>query len=136
MAIMGGCSCRNIEIAWQTIDRSLVPRACQCSFCTKNNARYVSKSGTRVNVSVRKPALHQQTKLGSEQALFHSCTHCGDLVLVTAQLDDTRYGAVNAAALRSPEPFAKPIEVDYSGDTAETKVQRWRDNWCYPVVFN
>ncbi|MFK7974537.1 MAG: hypothetical protein AB8C02_00285 [Halioglobus sp.] len=139
MALKGSCRCRNIELEWQTVDLSLVPRACQCPFCKDHNASYVSKSGTPVKVSVRKPNLHRNTRHGSEQATFHSCDNCGDLVLVTVvvTVDGTAvtYGALNANVVHNPKGFSPARLADYSLDTPATKAQRWQDNWCYPITF-
>jgi hypothetical protein len=129
----GRCSCNNIEVLWHTVDYSVVPRACQCDYCLAKNAAYVSKSGTTVEVFIHKRDQHRITTQGSGVARFHECGNCGELVLVTADIDGEIYGALNATCLSNKLGFSPPVLVDYTGDTAVRKRERWRQHWCHPV---
>jgi hypothetical protein len=136
MSMHGSCRCRNIEVHWRTVDFSVVPRACQCDYCRSQGAAYVSKAGTSVDVQVRDASLHRVVRHGSQRAAFHECASCGDLVLVTATFDGEMYGALNARCLRNKLEFASATGVDYSDHTAEQRQQRWRQNWCAPVLIH
>lgn len=135
MTLTGGCQCRNIELRWQCVDLSLVPRACQCAYCRSKGASYVSKSGTRVTVSIRNPNLHTTVRHGSEQADFHECIHCGELVLVTSEIDGETYGALNASCIDNPRGFSPSVATDTRASSAADKQARWRANWCGPITF-
>ncbi len=133
MRLLGSCDCHNIEVAWHTVDHSLVPRACQCAYCFGKSAAYVSKSGTRVDVRIRNSRLHKTIQHGSHSADFHECTNCDQVILVTAEIDGELYGALNANKLENRFGFPAPIEVNFSSQSAVEKRERWRQNWCYPV---
>ena len=135
MSITGGCRCNNIRITWHTVDHSVVPRACQCDYCLSKGVAYVSKSGTRFDVSVRSEALHKKVQHGSNSAVFHECANCCQLIFVTAEIDGELYGALNANHLNNKMGFSSPVETDFSSCTAQQKKERWRQNWCHPVII-
>ena len=129
----GSCRCKNISVAWQNIDFSLVPRACLCDYCAARGAAYVSKSGTGVEVLIRNAEFYRESAHGSRQATFHECSYCGDVVIATALIEDSLYAALNVACLDSWQRFPRPVYVNFSHHTPEQKRQRWLQNWCYPV---
>ncbi len=133
MSLHGSCSCQNIEVIWHNVDLSLVPRACQCDYCQAKSAAYVTKSATRFEVVIHHKNLHQQIKHGSQTAVFHECAHCKDIVFVTVSIDGEIYGALNANIMDKSLEFAEPVMMDFSGQSAQEKLHRWRQNWCYPV---
>ncbi|NND66146.1 MAG: hypothetical protein HKN19_01045 [Halioglobus sp.] len=133
MSLEGRCPCGNLSIHWQTVDYSVVPRACQCSYCREHGAAWVSKPGTRVRLGVRDQLGYRVVQQGSETAQFYECDHCGAVLVATVEAEGDTYGALNARHLRNPQGFAAPVEVDYSGQDAAEKVARWRSNWCCPV---
>lgn len=133
MSMHGHCRCNNIQLVWRTMDYSVVPRACQCSYCLAKGAAYVSKSGTTVEVRIHNKRLHAIITHGSQLAEFHECGACADLVLVTAHIDGESYGALNARCMDNKPGFAAAVAIDCSGHTAEQKRLRWRQNWCSPV---
>jgi hypothetical protein len=135
MNIRGACRCNNIEVTWHNRDYSLVPRACQCDYCRERRAAYVSKSGTRIEVRIRRPQYHREIRHGSNSAVFHECGYCNQVMLVTAEFDGVVYGALNARQLNPRFAFPEPVEADYDGQSAERKQNRWRENWCCPVTF-
>ena len=133
MSMRGHCRCNNIEVLWRTVDFSVVPRACQCSYCRAKGAAYVSKSGTSVNVRIHHQGLHRIIQHGSNNAEFHECGRCGDVVLVSVEIDGEIYGALNAHCMTNRFEFSPGQIVDYAGQSVEQKRLRWRQNWCYPV---
>jgi hypothetical protein len=135
MSITGGCNCNNIEITWHTVDYSLVPRACQCDYCSSKAAAYVTKSGTRFDVLIRKEKLHKEVQHGSNSAIFHECTNCGQVIFVTSKIDGELYGALNANHLINKLGFSASTKSNFSDQKAEQKRERWRQNWCHPVLI-
>ena len=94
----------------------------------------MSKSGTAVDVAVHKERHHRIIMHGSRIARFHECVNCGDVVLVTAEIDGTNYGVLNAMCMNNKLGFPAAVQAYLSGQTAEQKRDRWRQNWCYPVT--
>jgi hypothetical protein len=133
MALRGGCQCGNLQVVWKTVDYSVAPRACQCEYCRRHGAAYVSKAGTAFSAHIARPAQYRVVHHGSGMAQFHECSHCGELVFVTAQLNGDCYGALNAACLGNPLGFAEPVCVQLAAQTPEQKTQRWLETWCRPV---
>ena len=133
MAMRGGCKCNNIELLWHTVDYSVVPRKCQCRYCMENNAIYVSKSGSRINVRIHNGRLHKIVTQGSGNARFHVCKSCNELVFITADIGGESFGALNANCMINKFGFLAAIETDFSDQSAEEKRERWRKNWCHPV---
>lgn len=135
MIMRGSCSCNNISVSWKNIDFSLVPRKCFCRYCSGKGAAYVSKSGTAIEVLIRKENFHVVKEHGSRQANFHECGHCGDVVIVTASIQGEIFGAVNAYCLVNRQRFPKAVCVNFSDQTPEEKLDRWRQNWCCPTLI-
>ena len=135
MSITGGCDCNNIQITWNTVDYSLVPRACQCDYCLSKTAAYVTKSGTSFNASIRSEKHHKEVRHGSNSAVFHECTNCNQVIFVTSEIDGELYGALNANHLRNKFGFSASVKLNFSSQTAAQKRERWRQNWCYPVLI-
>ena len=135
MSIRGSCECKNIEVVWHTIDHSLVPRACQCGYCRSKEAAYVTKSGTRFEVVIHNEKLHTEVRHGSETAVFHECSYCGQVVFVTAEIDGELFGALNANQLSNKYGFAESVKLNFSAQSVAQKRERWRENWCHPVLI-
>jgi len=135
LSIRGHCKCRNIDVHWHSRDYTVVPRRCQCRYCLSKNAAYVSKSGTRVDILIRKSGLHIIHQQGSRSAEFHECGNCQDLVFVTAWIDGELFCALNANCLANPQGFSPGSEMTLFDQTATEKKNRWRQNWCHPVFI-
>ena len=131
----GSCKCKNIEIHWQLIDLSLVPRACQCSYCVSKGAVYVSKSRSRFEALIHDDACYARVQHGSKSATFHECTNCDVVVFVTVVIDGEVYGALNANCLINKIGFSTPVPTDFSAESGAHKQERWRQNWCCPVLI-
>ncbi len=135
MTISGSCECKNIKVIWHTDDCSLAPRACQCEYCSSKAAAYVTKSGTKFEAIVQNEQFHNQVRHGSKSAVFHECSNCGQVIFVTSEIDGELYGALNARHLTNKSGFAEPVELNYSSQSPEQKRERWRQNWCHPVLI-
>ena len=136
MSITGGCDCDNIQITWHIAEHALAPRACQCDYCVSKSAAYVTQPGTSFDALIRNERLHKEVRHGSNNAVFHECVNCGQLIFVTAEIDGERYGALNASHLHNKGGFSKCVELDFSSQTALQKIERWRKNWCQPVLIS
>lgn len=133
MSLRGHCSCRNFELSWQTVDYSLIPRACQCAYCRNKGAAYVSKSGSGFSVHVHKPDSYKLVRQGSGTAAFHECSFCNMVVFVTAKIGGQTYGAINSACINNRQGFGAAVAMDFSVQDALEKTRRWQQNWCSPV---
>jgi len=135
MSMSGGCDCNNITVAWYTNEYNHTPRACQCDYCLSKSAAYVTESGTKIEVTINNEALHKTIQHGSNSANFHECTNCNQVVFVTAKIDGQIYGAINADVLVNKQKLSAPTKLNFSSQTAEQKRDRWRQNWCHPILI-
>ena len=135
MGMHGNCRCKNIEIFWQIIDYSLVPRACQCTYCRQQSAAWVSKSGSKFAATIHHTELYSTVEHGSNTALFHQCANCNQVVFVTTCIDGELYGALNANCMHNKSGFPKPVATDFSAQSAVEKLTRWQQHWCRPVII-
>jgi len=125
----GACPCRNIELHWQLVDLSLVPRKCDCAYCSAHGVSWVSKSGTRLRATVHNPRYYSVTRQGMGMASFHECTHCRMPVFASASIAGEDYAVVNAACLSNPRGFADPVPVSCGDESAQQRTLRWQRNW-------
>lgn len=135
MTLHGGCHCRRVRIEFTTRQelRATVPRACDCSFCTKHGAAYVSDPAGQLRIVSSGPSALRSYRQGSGTAEFRLCPACGVLVAVTFEHDGRLYGAVNATCLDGGLEFAPSIPASPQALSPKQKVARWLEVWVPDV---
>lgn len=130
----GGCHCGALRIAFtlQQAAADTSPRACDCDFCRKHGAAWVSDPAGRLRVRAREGAL-QTYRQGSETAQFCLCAHCGVLVIVRFTHEGRVFGAVNATCLDDGEAFAPAQAASPQRLDPAAKALRWRTLWIPDV---
>lgn len=128
----GGCHCGNLRWHFRTA-RTLgecVPRACDCDFCRRHCAAWVSDPQGALRIEAVHGAGLQRYRHGSRQAEFLVCGTCGVLVAVVARSEDGRLlGAVNRHAFGQHEGFAEETIVSPRLLPAGAKLDRWKQLW-------
>jgi len=130
----GGCHCGNIrlELALSQAPLNYAPRACDCDFCRKHAAAYVSDPAGALTIHIRDAKLTSRYQQGSTQAEFLLCCRCGVLTAVLYEGAGRRYAAVNARAVDDaafgPEQAVSPKIL-----APEAKSERWRAVWFQDV---
>lgn len=130
----GSCHCRRLRIEFST-DRNpadFTPRACDCSFCRKHGAAYVSDPAGRLSITARQGVLRKYRQ-GSDTADFLLCGQCGVLVAVSFEHDNRVYGAVNIGCLDGDTGFMAPAPASPQLLDADEKVSRWSQLWIPDV---
>lgn len=126
----GGCHCGALR--WEfTSDKPLhavAPRACDCDFCRRHRAAWVSDSDGRLSIRGDRARLRRYRQ-GSQQAEFLLCGECGVLVAVVAQDADGIIGAVNRNAFDVPAQFSNETVVSPRLLAANAKLARWAQVW-------
>ena len=139
--LLGGCSCGNIRLHVKLSKpaNGFGPRDCDCSFCRKHGAMYLSDPNGSLQIQVNDTALVGEHRQGPEgQANFMFCKCCGVLtnVLHKCAEDGRLIGAVNSRAMNKFDKlFAEPVTVSPKLLTIEEKLQRWKMNWFGNVVL-
>jgi hypothetical protein len=133
--LRGGCHCGQLRVAFSTgLDPAQInPRACDCSFCRKHGAAYISDpTGQLVITLADPPALHRYRQ-GSHTAEFLICDRCGVLVAVLVDHDARLYGAVNARCLDAFVDFGPAVPASPQQLAASEKLARWLRLWVPDV---
>jgi len=133
----GGCHCGALRWEFEGDQdlSALVPRACDCDFCMRHRAAWVSDPDGRLRIRAADPAL-QRYRQGSGQAEFLLCRICGVLVAVIARADDGRLlGAANRNAFDAPVRFGDEAVVSPRVLAPEAKLARWTQVWM-PVELS
>ena len=129
----GGCHCGRLafEVRLTQPPSAFVPRACDCSFCRKHGAAWLSDPQGVLALRLRgEPVRYRQ---GSDQAEFVACAHCAVLVAVVSEVDGRMYAAINARTLDGPDTPAAAQPASPQSLAAEQKVERWSRLWFADV---
>jgi hypothetical protein len=131
----GGCHCGQLRVVFSTElnPGSIIPRSCDCSFCQKHGAAYVSDPAGQLSVIVHSPGVLRRYKQGSNTAEFLVCDRCGVLVAVVFEHGARIYGAVNARSLEGPTGFGSAVPASPQLLTPGEKIARWLQLWVPDV---
>ena len=127
----GGCHCGALrwEFEGGTPLSTLVPRACDCDFCRRHRAAWVSDPQGRLQLQATVAAL-QRYRQGSGQAEFLMCRDCGVLVAVVARREaGALIGAANRNAFDAQDVLAGETVVSLRSLAADAKLARWSQVW-------
>src|SRR5258708_34305114 len=106
MFITGKCHRGNIafELEWEGDPPEIPARACGCTFCVKRGGVWTSNPNARLAVAVRDSALVSKYSFGTRTAKFHVCSQCGAVPLVTSEIANHLYAAVNVNVFANVDP--------------------------------
>ena len=123
--LSGQCHCQAIQLELQLPQppASYQPRACDCDFCRKHAAAYVSDPDGALRIRARPGALGLYRQ-GSAKAQCVYCTHCGVLIGVMYEAVGHRYATVNVRVLDGEPGFADSVGVSPKTLSAAEKVSR------------
>lgn len=129
--LVGGCHCGNVRVEFATAihPADFNPRACDCTFCRKHSASYISDPDGSLSIAVKRQDTISEYRQGSENATFLLCRDCGVLVAVVFDDDGRRFGAVNSRCLEGDALFGPLQTVSPQRLTAEEKKRRWATLW-------
>ncbi|MEH6473467.1 MAG: hypothetical protein V7752_19730 [Halopseudomonas sp.] len=125
----GKCRCGKITfaIALPKELENYSPRKCDCDFCMKRNASYLSHPDGCLFIESLAPLTIN--KHGSDQASFLSCSGCNSLVSVVYQFPAGLKGALNATLLSESERLKTPVGVSPKLLDPKEKISRWESVW-------
>jgi hypothetical protein len=133
--VSGGCHCGNLLVEAQLTraPESYQPRACDCDFCRKHGAAYLSDPQGSLSIVIRDAQRTARYRQGSGTAELLLCQDCGVLVAALYQGDAGLHGVVNARAIGAGTGFGAPQPVSPRMLSAPDKVRRWQEIW-FPNV--
>ena len=133
--LTGGCYCGNLrlDVSLSKPPADYQPRACDCEFCCKHGAAWLSDADGALAIQVNDANQLRRFRQGSEQAEFLLCAQCGVLVAVSYEAGGSRFAAVNVRAVNAPADravlFAAPVPASPQKLSAEEKAGRWQQLW-------
>ncbi|WP_373998751.1 GFA family protein [Bdellovibrio bacteriovorus] len=133
--LQGSCHCQNIQLeAGLTASPEMIqPRACDCDFCVKHHATYISDPHGSLRIKYSDESLLGFYKQGSETAEFLFCNSCGILVGVIYKTASGTYGALNSHVLEAR--FADELSASPKRLAKDAKTQRWQEVWFSNVLI-
>jgi len=136
--LSGGCYCGNItfDAAFTRAAGSIEPRACDCGFCSKHAAAWVSDPDGVLRLHARDAALVSRYRQGTETADFLVCRDCGVLVAVYCEDSGRYYAAINRKAIDGSPQFSEETPVSPRRLDKDARVRRWEDIWFRDVRIN
>lgn len=136
-SIKGGCHCGNVRVVLGlTKDPSAYqPRACDCSFCTRHAAAYISDAAGSLSLQVKDSQKLKTYRQGSNAADFLLCRNCGVLIGVTYREGVETYAAVNARIIDQGVTLGQQVTGSPQKLSPDEKVARWKQLWFKPVGF-
>ena len=133
----GGCHCGNILLELQLTNEpgSYHPRACDCAFCRKHGAAYISDAQGSLRVRINDQSRSGTYRQGNELADMLMCTHCGVLVGALYRTEGRIYATVNVKAIEGAESFGVEQPVSPQRLSGDEKISRWKSLWFSSVEF-
>ena len=109
-------------------------RACDCDFCQKHAAAYLSDPAGRLYLKFHSKSAVNCYRQGSEAAELLLCGDCGVLVAVRYREGDNTYGAINVRALDEAPEFGARTPVSPRSLSPAEKIARWKQIWFAGVA--
>jgi hypothetical protein len=133
----GRCHCGNIELGFRTaLDPTTVaPRACQCSFCVRHGACYVSDPAGDVEIVAHDEAALVRYRFALATADFLFCGRCGVYVGAVTTADGRSFAALNVNTFDQRGRFTLDARaVEYDGEDPATRRTRQQARWTPAVI--
>src|ERR1700716_3182913 len=130
-SVSGGCHCGNILLDLQLAHEpgSYRPRACDCGFCRKHGAAYISDAQGTLRIRINDQRRSGTYRQGSELAEMLLCTHCGVLMGALYRAEGRIYATVNVRVIEGAERFGGEQAVSPKKLSPDAKASRWKELW-------
>ncbi len=138
MLIHGRCHCGNLyfELDWKPEPTEIAARACTCGFCTRHGGVWTSNPAGTLKVIVREPSLVSRYSFATRTALFHVCSRCGVVPLVTCEIEGRTYAVVNVNTFEDVAPsLLRRAATNFEGESIESRLSRRKRYWIADVEF-
>lgn len=131
------CHCGNItaEVTLTADLSAYSPRACDCDFCIKNGAAYISDPKGKLKIHIVEPEQVSRYKQGDNLVELLICRKCGVLVSVSYALEGKVFGGLNSKTLVNRDKLAPSLVASPKLLSSSEKIQRWKDIWFPDVIM-
>jgi len=130
------CHCGNIT-AFVELTSDLAqytPRACDCDFCTKHGAAYLSDPNGKMSIHISDSDLLSRYQQGDKLVELIICRECGVLVAVTFTQDGIVLGGINSKTLYNRESLPPAQSASPKMLAPAEKTERWKQIWFKNVL--
>ena len=138
--ISGRCHCGNIDYTFLSplLKTELPIRTCDCSFCVKQGACYISHPKGRLQVQIKDRSQVKAYRFGTESADAMVCSICGVYPFITTELDGQTYAVLNANSINGLhiDHAAIPPALQLENLSVEERIERWKKGWIGQVEIN
>jgi hypothetical protein len=133
--VNAACHCGNIRVGLELTHAPghYSPRTCNCEFCSKHGAAYVSDPRGTLDVIIADEQACTTYRQGSALADFLICSRCGVLVGVFYRDEERLYAALNATIIGVQARFGAASQVAPKTLTDIEKPERWKALWFSDV---
>jgi hypothetical protein len=138
MNIHGSCHCGNIafDLHWPGEVAEIPARACTCSFCTKHGGVWTSNAQGALRVKLKDPSKVSRYAFGTRTAVFHICSTCGGVPVVTSDIDGNTFAVVSVNAFDDiDQSLLRHASATFDGETQADRLARRVRNWIPTVAF-
>jgi hypothetical protein len=122
-----------VELDLSRLPGTYNPRQCDCDFCRKHGAAYVSDVHGSLLIRIRDERNSGMYRQGNGLAECLLCRNCGVLVSVLYRAEQGLYAAVNVNATDVRTDFGARQTISPKKLTETDKVQRWQEIWFSKV---
>jgi hypothetical protein len=135
--LSGSCHCGNIQVDLEMPHEpgTYHPRACDCDFCRKHDAAYVSDPQGSLAIRIRDALNTGYYRQGSGLAECLFCRNCGVLVGVLYREGGSVYAAINANIIEGGTSFGAEQTTSPKALSGSQKTKRWQDIWFSKVTI-
>ena len=132
--VRGGCHCGNVAVRVGLISapQECQPRACDCDFCGKHGAVWLSDPLGSLHINVVEAVDLTRYRQGAQIADMLLCRRCGVLIAALWQ-GQSLHGVVNVIVLDARNQFPTAQTVSPQRLSPEAKTRRWQSVW-FPDV--
>jgi hypothetical protein len=125
--MQGGCHCGQIALSFSTAipPEKFSPRACDCSFCQRHGASFISDPNGGLVIDVKDANALGEYRFGHGLAKFLLCRNCGVFVAVLFEIDDRTFASVNSRCIGGDVSFGNPQTASPQKLNADEKKERW-----------
>ncbi len=126
-SMQGGCHCGRIALSFSTAipPEKFSPRACDCSFCQRHGALYISDPNGGLVIDVKEAKALGEYRFGHGLAKFLFCRNCGVFVAVLFETDGRVFASVNSRCIGGGVRFGDAQVTSPQKLGAEEKKERW-----------
>jgi hypothetical protein len=129
--VEGGCHCGNIslDLELSRLPNTYSPRACDCTFCIKHGAAYISDPQGSLRIQIRNGEHSRIYRQGSGTAELLLCGNCGVLIGALYRDRDRAYATINVKVTARPADFGTEQSASPQTLSQPDKDSRWKSLW-------